>query len=85
MVRSAMTSSVTRQASPATPRSRSLVRRPTSGQVARQQRRHSRQPAAPDGSPPCLYSATSFTVDVDVTNGQSYNIELYLLDYDNAR
>ena len=31
----------------------------------------------------CLYSATSFTVDVDITNGQSYNIELYLLDYDN--
>ena len=27
------------------------------------------------------YSATSFTVDVDVTNGQSYNLELYVLDY----
>ena len=25
---------------------------------------------------------TSFTVDVDLTDGQSHNIELYLLDYD---
>ena len=28
------------------------------------------------------YSSTSFTVDVDLTDGQSHNIELYLLDYD---
>ena len=27
-------------------------------------------------------SATSFTVDVDVASGQSYNLELYFLDYD---
>ncbi len=33
------------------------------------------------------YATTSFTVDVDVTNGQSYNLELYFLDYNggNAR
>ncbi len=33
------------------------------------------------------YASTSFTVDVDVTNGQSYNLELYVLDYNggNAR
>jgi hypothetical protein len=30
------------------------------------------------------YSATSFTVDVDVTNSQSYNLELYVLDYDRS-
>ena len=30
------------------------------------------------------YSATSFTVDVDVTNGQSYNLELYVLDYNGS-
>jgi streptogramin lyase len=29
----------------------------------------------------CWYSTTSFTVDVDLTDGQSHNIELYLLDY----
>ncbi len=29
----------------------------------------------------CWYASTSFTVDVDVTNGQSYNLELYVLDY----
>jgi streptogramin lyase len=28
------------------------------------------------------YASTSFTVDVDLTDGQSHNIELYLLDYD---
>ncbi len=28
------------------------------------------------------YSATSFTVDVNVATGQEYNLELYLLDYD---
>ena len=28
------------------------------------------------------YSAGSFTVDVDVTDSQSYNLELYVLDYD---
>ncbi len=28
------------------------------------------------------YSATSFTVDVNVAIGQSYNLELYFLDYD---
>ena len=28
------------------------------------------------------YSSTSFTVDVDLTDGQSHDIELYLLDYD---
>ncbi len=35
----------------------------------------------------CWYASTSFTVDVDVTNGQSYNLELYVLDYNggNAR
>ncbi len=33
------------------------------------------------------YATNSFTVDVDVTNGQSYNLELYVLDYNggNAR
>ena len=31
------------------------------------------------------YSATSFTVDVDVTDSQSYNLELYVLDYDNSK
>ncbi len=33
------------------------------------------------------YASSSFTVDVDVTNGQSYNLELYVLDYNggNAR
>ena len=30
----------------------------------------------------CWYSSTSFTVDVDITDGQSHNLELYLLDYD---
>jgi uncharacterized repeat protein (TIGR03803 family) len=35
----------------------------------------------------CWYSATSFTVDVDFTDGQMHDIELYLLDYNggNAR
>ena len=28
------------------------------------------------------YSSTSFTIDVDVAAGHSYNLELYLLDYD---
>jgi hypothetical protein len=28
----------------------------------------------------CWYSNTSFTVDVDLTDGQSHNLELYLLD-----
>ena len=28
------------------------------------------------------YASTSFTVDVDLTDGQSHDIELYLLDYD---
>ena len=28
------------------------------------------------------YSATSFTVDVNVASGQAYNLELYMLDYD---
>ena len=34
------------------------------------------------GSRPCWYASTSFTVDVDLTDGQSHNLELYLLDYD---
>jgi subtilisin family serine protease len=29
----------------------------------------------------CWYSATSFTVDLDFTDGQMHNIELYLLDF----
>jgi hypothetical protein len=33
----------------------------------------------------CWYSSTSFTVEVDVTNGDSYNLELYVLDYDKER
>jgi hypothetical protein len=28
------------------------------------------------------YSSTSFTIDVNVASGQSYNLELYFLDYD---
>ena len=31
----------------------------------------------------CWYSPTSFTVDVDLTDGQAHNLELYFLDYDN--
>ncbi len=31
------------------------------------------------------YSATSFTVDVNISSGQSYNLELYVLDYDAER
>ena len=30
----------------------------------------------------CWYNSSSFSLDVDITNGQSYNIALYLLDYD---
>ena len=30
----------------------------------------------------CWYSGTSFTVDVELTDGQAHNLELYLLDYD---
>ena len=30
----------------------------------------------------CWYSNSSFTVDVNLTDGKSHNIELYLLDYD---
>ena len=32
----------------------------------------------------CWYSATSFTVDVDLTDGQVHDLELYFLDWDNA-
>jgi hypothetical protein len=28
------------------------------------------------------YSGTSFTVDMDLTDSQAHNLELYLLDYD---
>ena len=31
----------------------------------------------------CWYSPTSFTVDVDLTDGQVHDLELYFLDYDN--
>jgi hypothetical protein len=31
----------------------------------------------------CWYSATSFAVDVDLTDGQTHDLELYFLDYDN--
>ena len=46
-----------------------------------------RSRAEPAGSPPPGMRRSSFTVDVDVTNGQSYNLELYVLDYNggNAR
>jgi hypothetical protein len=30
----------------------------------------------------CLYESSSFTVDVDITDGNTHNIELYLLDWD---
>ena len=30
----------------------------------------------------CWYSGTSFTVDVELTDGLAHNLELYLLDYD---
>ena len=30
----------------------------------------------------CWYSNTSFTVDVDVTDGQKHGLELYFLDWD---
>ena len=30
----------------------------------------------------CWYSTTSFTVDVDLTDGQVHDLELYFLDYD---
>ena len=30
----------------------------------------------------CWYSGTSFTVDVDMASGTTYDLELYLLDYD---
>ena len=30
----------------------------------------------------CWYASTSFTVDVNVTDGNTHDIELYLLDYD---
>jgi hypothetical protein len=32
----------------------------------------------------CWYSATSFTVDVNLTDGQSHQVALYLLDWDNG-
>ena len=30
----------------------------------------------------CWYAATSFTVDVDLTDGQAHDLELYFFDYD---
>ena len=32
----------------------------------------------------CWYSATSFTVDVDLTDGQTHDLELYFLDWDST-
>ena len=32
----------------------------------------------------CWYAATSFTIDVNLTDGQTHDIALYLLDWDNA-
>ena len=31
----------------------------------------------------CWYAATSFTVDVNLTDGQTHDLELYFLDWDN--
>ena len=46
-----------------------------------------RSRAEPAAIAAAWYASSSFTVDVDVTNGQSYNLELYVLDYNggNAR
>jgi hypothetical protein len=33
----------------------------------------------------CWYSATSFTVDVDLTDGQAHRLALYFLDFDSNR
>ena len=41
-------------------------------------------PNGPSRIAACWYSYTSFTVDVNVGTG-SYNLELYLLDYDNGK
>ncbi len=32
----------------------------------------------------CWYSSTSFTVDVNITDGQTHDLELYFLDWDSA-
>ena len=40
-------------------------------------------PAAPDRIAACWYSTTSFTVDVNLTDGQTHDLELYFLDWDN--
>ena len=41
-----------------------------------------RSPAAPAASPPPGTASTSFTVDVNLTDGQEHDLELYFLDWD---
>ena len=80
----ATTSSATPPACPATPPSRLRGSRPIPGPQARPTRGPFRMPAAPAASPPTWYSATSFTVDVNLTDGQTHDLELYFLDWDST-
>ena len=66
------------------PASRPIAGRARSGPIAPQ------NPADPAGSgnrlADCWYASngTSFTVDVDLTDGQAHDLELYFLDWPNA-
>jgi probable HAF family extracellular repeat protein/parallel beta-helix repeat protein len=39
-------------------------------------------PGAPSGLAACLYSPSSFTLDLNLTDGQAHTVALYLLDWD---
>ena len=72
----ATTSSAAPPASPATPWSTPRGSRPTPGQ-ARPTPRPAGPRRRPAASPPAWYSRTSFTVDVNLTDGQAHDLELY--------
>ena len=81
--RRATTSSATR---PATQLRHRHALRPVDLHLGRQ---HDRPPRPPDAGgtgriAASWYSATSFTVDVDLTDGQAHDLALYCVDWDNT-
>ena len=79
----ATTSSPAPPASPPTPRSRPPGSRPTPGPPTTTDPRALQVPGSSNRVAAVWYSATSFTVDVNLTDGATHDLELYFDDWDN--
>ena len=79
-----MRSSATRPASPPTPPSRPAARRTYTWAASTTDPRALQQAGGTGRIAAAWYSATSFTVDVDLSDGKTHDLELYFVDWDST-